>query len=333
MCDMRPFPLLKLLSSTNAVPVFLDEFKVADMKEETVDSLLRFMRKCYDGELESKGHADQSVENYALLAPLVVMGEWNISQPAIKERIVFPRFTNAAKTTASMQAAFHKLKKLPLEGFMPRYIEFLLNQDIKKMYDESRESVQNHFRALTVAPRIVHNLTVMALGLKLFEAYGKKCGVNVPSYNIGTILNSQLLEITGTAKGFVKSAVDQLIEELGFMAQKNEKEVVSTAGYEPAIRIVPWYRQVALNLEETNISCLAIRFNKIFPEFKEYARRTKYEGDLLDKESYVKMFDECDYIATKSHPVDIEGKKTRCVCIDIKKAKAAGLDLEGFGIE
>jgi len=35
-------------------------------------------------------------------------------------------------------------------------------------------------------------------------------------------------------------------------------------------------------------------FNRVFPEFKEYASRTKYEGDLLDKESYLKLFKECD---------------------------------------
>jgi hypothetical protein len=331
MCDMRPFPLLKLLSATNAVPVFLDEFKVADMKEETVDNLLRFMRKSYDGELESKGHADQSVQDYALLAPLVVMGEWNINQPAIKERIVFPRFSNAVKTNQSMKDAFKNLRQLPLEGFMPRYVEFLLNQDIKKMYDESQAEVQKHFSKLTVAPRIIHNLSVMTLGLNLFEAYGKECEVSVPSYKLGTILDSQLLEITGTSKGFVKSAVDQLIEELGFMAQKNEKEIVSTSGYEPTVKIVPWYK--VFTLEETKLKCLAIRFNKIFPEFKKYAKDTKYEGDLLDKESYMRMFDECEYIVGKSHGVKIDGKVQRCLCIDIDKAKAAGLDLEGFGIE
>ncbi len=330
ICDMRPFPILKLLSSTNAVPVFLDEFKGADMKEEIVDYLLRFMRKSYDGELESKGRADQSVQDYALLAPLVVMGEWNINQPAIKERIVFPRFSNAVKTTKSMQKAYQNLWQLQLEGFMPRYVEFLLNQNIRKMYDESGKEVQKHFQALTVAPRIVHNLTVMTLGLRLFEAYGKKWGASVPSYRLGTILDNQLLEITGTNKGQVKSAVDQLIEELGFMAQKNEKEVVSTSGYEPTVRIVPWYKKVTI--EGSKVRLLAIRFNKVFPEFKEYAKRTKYEGDLLDKESYMKMFDECDYIFGKSHTVNIEGKKHRCVCIDIDKAKAAGLDLEGFGV-
>jgi hypothetical protein len=30
--------------------------------------------------------------------------------------------------------------------------------------------------------------------------------------------------------------------------------------------------------------------------------------------------------------VDFDGKKQRCLCIDIEKARAAGIDLEGFGV-
>jgi hypothetical protein len=51
-------------------------------------------------------------------------------------------------------------------------------------------------------------------------------------------------------------------------------------------------------------SAIANRFNRVFPEFKEYAQRTKYERDLLDKESYLKLFKECDYTLSVSHPVD-----------------------------
>jgi hypothetical protein len=52
----------------------------------------------------------------------------------------------------------------------------------------------------------------------------------------------------------------------------------------------------------------------------------------LDKESYLKLFKECDYVLSVSHPVDFDGKKQRCLCIDIEKARAAGIDLEGFGV-
>ncbi len=97
--DMKPFPTLKLLSSTNAIPVFLDEFKVADMRVASAEDIYRFVRKSYNGEKESKGHADLTTEDFDLSAPICLLGEWSISQPAIKERVVLPRFTMAVKRT------------------------------------------------------------------------------------------------------------------------------------------------------------------------------------------------------------------------------------------
>jgi hypothetical protein len=129
-------------------------------------------------------------------------------------------------------------------------------------------------------------------------------------------------EITGTDSGLVRSAVDQLIEELGIMAQKNEKQKVYVAGgHSSEILKTPWHTTASITKDKSPVECLAIRFSKVFPEFKEYAKRTNYEGDLLDKESYMKMFDECEYIVEKSHVVDYEGKKYKNLCINTEKAK------------
>ena len=92
---------------------------------------------------------------------------------------------------------------------------------------------------------------------------------------------------------------------------------------------MPWWKLSKVGTTEV----IAIRFNKVFPEFKEYAQRSHYEGDLLDKESYLKLFKECEYIVATNHPVDFDGIKHRSLCINIEKAKASGIDLEGFGIE
>jgi hypothetical protein len=55
-CTMKEFPMLKLLSSTNAVPVVLDEYKPFDMRDGQVMSLSRMLRKEYRGEIEDKGN-------------------------------------------------------------------------------------------------------------------------------------------------------------------------------------------------------------------------------------------------------------------------------------
>jgi hypothetical protein len=329
-CDMKPFPLLKLLSSTNAIPVVLDEFKVADIKDEIFQNLLRTIRESYNGEVESKGHQDQTVQDYKLEAPIVLAGEWSINQPAIKERIILVRFTDAVKKNKQMQVAFERLNGMNLESFMPAYISFCLNQNIDAMYMDSKNIVNTHFNTRVVAPRIIHNLSVMVLGLELFQAYAASLGFSIPDIALDTILDNQLEEITGNKSGFVRSAVDQMIEELGAMAQKNEKEQNLESPFKPTLIDVPWYKKAQVDKKEV----LAINFTRIFPEFKEHCRRTKYEGDLLDKESYMKMFDECSYIVKKNHPVNYGNgvKSIRSLCIDIEKAKEAGLDLDGFGL-
>jgi hypothetical protein len=79
-----------------------------------------------------------------------------------------------------------------------------------------------------------------------------------------------------------------------------------------------------------SIKALAIRFNKIFPDFIVYAKKTNYEGDLLDKSSYLKMFDDCEYVLNKNLAVKIHGKAHRCLVIDIEKVKKKGINIDGL---
>ncbi len=313
-CTMRPFPMLKLLSANNGIPILLDEFKVSDMRSDQVDSLLRYMRKSYKGEFEQKGRADQTIEEYQLIAPMIVMGEWNINQPAIKERLILIRFTEKVKKSRAMQIVYEKLKSIELEGFMPKYIEFCLKQDIDTLIDEAREIVEKQFQSISVAPRIRNNLTTMILGLMLFRKYANKHNISTNMPDIKELLNSQLKNITGSNNGNVKSAVDQLIEEFGVMAM-NQK-ITLDVDYTFA------------NVKKKEI--LAIQFKKIFPQFKEYAQRTNYEGELLDKDSYLLLFSDCKYIVGNNINVKFGKKAKRCLVLDISATKKAGIDLDVF---
>jgi len=82
------FALLKLLSATNSVPVFIDEYKPYDMQRFRKNTLHRYMRRLYTGEVEERGRADQTVVTYRLAAPLCLAGETRPLEPALVERIV-----------------------------------------------------------------------------------------------------------------------------------------------------------------------------------------------------------------------------------------------------
>src|ERR1051326_649801 len=343
-CKQNWFPLLKLLTATNAIPVVLDEFKAKLLEDRNMNWIISFMNKAYSGEIEVKGREDQTTRDFVISAPLCVMGEWNISVPSVHERILVVRFKETVKKDKNMQAAFDRVWNLPLEAFMPRYIQFCLQLDIRKMFDAAKHVVEQQFISTTVAPRIVDNLAVMVLGIELFKQYGAKHGVAVPEINIAAVLKYQLKEITGSDSGFVQSAVDQLINELSVIALKGKPIVESMSkdpisghpfiatrdpnGYDCILRKDQDYRILWIG----NVNVLAINFTKIFPDFKKYAKQTGYEGDLLDKESYGRLFSECPYIYKTDYPVKINDKTVRSLCVDIRRAREAGINLEGFGL-
>jgi hypothetical protein len=103
--------LLKLLSSTNSVPVFIDEYKPFDMPKHRRHTLHRYMRRLYTGEVESRGRADQTVVSYRLHAPLCLAGETRPIESALVERIIT---ANPSKDTLpgnpQFVRAFQKLK-------------------------------------------------------------------------------------------------------------------------------------------------------------------------------------------------------------------------------
>ncbi len=187
-CDMKAFPMLKNLSATNGIPQFYDEFKESDLKDESIDSLLRYIREIYDGELEQKGREDQTTIEYELLAPMAVLGEWNINQPAIRERVLMIRFNDAVKKNKRCETHSGEYWIFPLEGFMPRYIQFCLSQDIPGTLASWQEDIsRSSSTSKAVAPRIVNNLAVMLLGLTLFQEYATHCGLVMPKIEPNTL--------------------------------------------------------------------------------------------------------------------------------------------------
>jgi hypothetical protein len=173
----------------------------------------------------------------------------------------------------------------------------------------------NEFEKISVAPRIVTNLSILMVGLELFKGFAEINQIEVLDLDYKQILNYQLKEITGSNNGSVKSAVDQLVEELAIMAEKEE------------IKSYYDYKKVKT---DNSVNAIAIRFNKIFPDFVVYANKTNYEGDLLDKSSYMKLFDDSDYIIKKNMAVKMDGKAHRCLVLDIDKVIARGLSIEGL---
>ena len=324
--DMRRFPMLKALSSTNGIPVFIDEFKQSDMTDFSTNDIHRYIRKSFDGGVEPKGHSDQTTTDYHLYAPWVLIGEWSIKTPAERERMIIPRFSSQIKHDVNMQAAFKELfENTELRGFMPKYIQFLLNQNIRKRYDDAESYCVKHFGGLSAAPRVLHNLVVMVVGINLFMDFGESLGFQKPEISLPAILNGQLAEITGTSTGQVESAMDQLMGELSAMSIRERRD---TSGLATGNTREPWFEVI----DHQGRAALAIRFSLALPMLKEFAKRTSSDIDILDASGYKRMMkpQEVKYFISANQPVRFAGRVYRCLVLDMEKMKSAGIDIEGF---
>jgi len=315
-CTLNAFPMLKLMNATNGTPIVFDEFKKQDMTDFHLDQMHRMLRSSYTNEVVTKGNKDQTITSYPITAPMVVMGEWRIAQPAIRERILVSSFTDAVKDDPNMQQAFNRLRLLPLESFMNWFIPFALKQDAKKIYEEASNKVLEYLGHLKIPPRVLQNLGILYVGYLLFNAFAKENGIDPPVIDMKAILEHQIEEITGNKTGKVQSSVDQLVE--AFSAMAADKGISENYDY----RII--------DDEEPNKRMLAIPFKDLMPRFKEWIRRTNYEIEILDKNSYWKMFDDTDYIVEKSKKVKFRNSSNRCIYIDIVKAQKIGIDIEGM---
>ena len=326
-CTMKPFPMIKLLSSTNAVPVVLDEYKPYDMRDGQVMDLTRMLRKVYRGEIEDKGNPDQTVTHYHLTAPVVLCGESKVKESAVLERVLIAGFTDEIKKNTACQTAFRSLKGLDLQAFMARYIPFCLGVDVAARLADAEAMAKAALTDKSVAPRIQNNITAMVFGLTLMQDFAAKYGVALGGkIDIQKAIDVQIEEVTGAGNGQVKLSFDYLLEQLAIMAERDiVKQNVD-------------YAFVNIRSLVSGKDYLAIHLKSAAQALTANALRIGYDGEISDDAAYQKQTESRkEFVLKTNHPVrfknDGYGKKSapkKCIVVDLEQASKFGLELSGF---
>ncbi len=310
------FALLKLLSSTNSVPVFIDEYKPYDMPKPRRHTLHRYMRRLFTGEVESRGRADQTVATYRLQAPLCLAGETRPIEPAVVERIIT---ANPSKDTLpgtpQFVRAFQKLKTVDLGLLTHGIVQHLLGRDTAADLALAKRIVERFVGGREIPIRLHDNLVAVVCGLLHFEAYAASHGIALPDLDVERFVNAQCTDLLEGGGHKVKSGLDYFVEILSSLAVSGaiqyERQYTYTGG------------QLALHLG----SCHAA--------YAEHCSRIGYEGEVLDKKALVRQLQEAQrrggYVVEVSRTVSFGSRndKRRAAVINLAIAKAA-LDVDDF---
>lgn len=310
------FALLKLLSSTNSVPVFIDEYKPFDMQRHRKNTLHRYMRRLYTGEVEERGRADQTLVSYRLAAPLCIAGETRPIEPALVERMLTSNpEKNALQGDPRYEQAYRRIQQVNPTLLSAGIIRFLLARNTEADFAVAKDLTARLLEGRSVPYRVRDNLTVMMLGLHCFEEYATSLDIDLPDLEVDAAITKMLEDLLESGGTSVKTGLDYFLEELSVMAVAGSLQHGRHYVYQSGR--------------------LALHFGACHAAYCEHARRTGFEGEVPDRKAMRRMIVECHrrdgYVVETDALVCFNGRgdRRRAVLIDLEAAKE-NLNIDDF---
>lgn len=301
------FTLLKNANSSNFIPMTLDEYKPTKMKETQINMLSDFLRSTYDNHETERGQSDQRVQVFTLTAPLIIIGENQTNENALKERIITLDFLKKDLTkenTEHMEFLAKNKKLLNNLGYtMLKYFMGLKNVDSSKIY-EYKEKLTN-----VSISRLNTSYAILVYCYSLFYEMAQKYGLKL-LYSISDVINIFNNNYRDSADE--KSELIQTIELIDLMATNK------AIGLEFDYKLDIENDELYLNLPQ-----IYLKLNKFIQDYK------KTDSNHLSQKTFAKSLrGEKFFINYK--PVKFKGKLAKCYVIDLKKLSEQNIELTSF---
>lgn len=290
------FTRLTAFSSSNAVPVWFDEFKPAEMTDYQQDTFMSLLRKSTRGGTEPKGNADQSEDQWHLRAPTVVSGEQLVSGPAEERRSIQTVFSKAVTDeTSNYYRQFARLageeyvddtgEMVYCDGYdladhARAYYSWILNRiedrdTLELAWHRAGERVTDLLAAenITVHPTVKQGFQTILFGCRLYREFCETMGADADMAGV-TDENTLDAILTTADTGNGHEHVSHLDRFLGLAARASAADYLEAGEHYKLV--VP---QDGTETDEE----LRLKLATSFDQIRRYARdHDVKDGDLLD---------------------------------------------------
>lgn len=194
-CDSTLAALLVYLSSTNSIPVLMDEYRPSELSRPKKAEIHRLLRTTFNEGAYRRSNVRFGQRIFRLTSPVILSGETWIDEPALMERCVqvtmSPRYLTP--DSPALEAYRDILNLDPGPDFASAYLDWTLG--IKFSGSRSRDlaekvatpDVQN-----AVSQRVLDNHGVVFWGLEQYQAFANDYGVEVSLPDFADIFYSSI---------------------------------------------------------------------------------------------------------------------------------------------
>ncbi len=313
--SIKEFAMIKLLSCTNSLPVFLDEYRPQHMEPKKLKSFHEKLLLIYKASKESRGRPDQTTVEYQLMAPVIIAGEAPLpeTETGLQERVLQIKFDrNFLDNHPEAEDYFNDLIDLPLEEFAGGYVTWLLKQDILDLLKSASETLKHHIKGIKVPIRVKHNLSIMLTGIMLFGQLAEELGVTLPRFDFVGALRHLAGEDDGSFEP--RNAVDRFMLHMEAMAHGGD------------------IRQGVDYMLDDNDGYLYFHTNAVISEHARWCKIRGMEGEMInDRSLRVMMSENPGKYVVRAHGLRkrIGDSNVRCTVINAKKLEQVlGISLD-----
>lgn len=282
------FALTKASSSSNVIPLILNEYKPNKIGPIKVNLVSTIMRNSYDNSGVRKGIANlKKNKEFNYRAPMIVVGESGMSETANVERSLKVMFYKKSHTTERF-AAMANLKdnRHLLNKFGRLLLNLALKKDAKELAEKHKKLFIQMAKVSIRDDRVKESISNCILGLALLKEAFKEVGLDIEK-EIGYRMSELIDSVRETASEDLlmgaegsKNVIDLTLETLNRMAINNV--IAEGADYKA-------------ELDKDGDYVLRLNHKAFYDRFLKYCKDNKIEHEVLQLESFEQQISNMDY--------------------------------------
>ena len=296
------FALLKAFNDTY-LPVFLDEVKMSKVSKHKVNALSNHIRAITEGYENAKGTKSQQLIKYTYNASLILSGEEEMQETAVKNRsnivwYAISNFTPKGKKAVDFLCNTKEGETL-LRRFSKSLYMYVLNEFIEDTFECKYEAIKSRYdfeNKLSLSnSREVNTAVYTMLGLEILVDVFSELNVNMTkiinlSEAANIIVDNLKYNVLDENENGSKSEYEKILEDINHLAFIEDR----------TIRLEENVHYKILSNHEH----IAFDFKSIYDKLNKYYKLYKSDSEkLLDYKSFTKMISKSAYI------IDVDPKK------------------------
>ena len=294
------------ISSSNAIPFIIEEYKPAKLSRENNKSICNTLRNNYDQTLSRKCRSDSKVVEKVLRAPIILVGESQPPETAIRERclqVLFSRDELEAHPEYNKCLTALRCRPKLLHKLGRSMLQLALNVDLDTLKIWHTDLMTDAAISLGDWTMRVRNSYVNGmLGILLLDCVCQN-------------INESLETMTGIVWEEFCNALQVAIQEYLLQGQNHNRSIIEEglAVMFGRMNLVAGTDYKYLN-EGTEI---AINLNGVYDSFRSFVERNNQGNQIeqLPQEQFEQQLKKKKFFK-ESRTVSMCGKKKRCLILD-----------------